>query len=69
MSEGRTPRPLPRGGRPVSFDTEDHKHRNLVGRAFNRLKNWRDVATRYDTPALVYRGGIVLPRSCCGSDD
>jgi transposase len=49
-----------RDGRPVSFDTEDDKHRNVVERAFNRLKNWRGLATRYDKHALVYRGGIIL---------
>ncbi len=29
-------------------------------RAFNQLKNWRGLATRYDKHALVYRGGRVL---------
>lgn len=48
------------GGRPLSFDTEDYKNRNVVERAFNKLKNWRGLATRYDKHALVYRGGIVL---------
>ena len=49
-----------RGGRPVSYDVEDYKHRNVVERFFNRLKNWRALATRYDKHALVYRGGIVV---------
>ncbi len=39
---------------------EDYKNRNVVERAFNHVKNWRDVATRYDKHALVYRGGVVL---------
>jgi putative transposase len=42
------------GGRPVSYDVEDYKNRNVVGRAFNHLKNWRGIATRYDKHALVY---------------
>jgi transposase len=32
----------------------------VVERAFNHLKNWRGLATRYDKHALVYRGGVVL---------
>jgi transposase len=49
-----------RGGRPVNFDAADYKNRNVVERAFNHIKNWRGLATRYDKHALVYRGGIVL---------
>jgi transposase len=49
-----------RGGRPVAFDSEDYKNRNVVERAFNHLKNWRGIATRYDKHALIYRGGVVL---------
>ncbi len=49
-----------RGGRPVTFDAHDYKNRNVIERAFNKLKNWRGIATRYDKHALIYRGGIVL---------
>ena len=49
-----------RGGRPVEYDRDDYKGRNTIERAFNRLKNWRGLATRYDKHALVYRGGLVL---------
>ncbi len=35
-------------------------NRNVVERAFNHPKNWRELATRYDKHALVYRGGVVL---------
>jgi transposase len=49
-----------RGGRPVDFDAEDYKGRNVVERAFNKLKNWRGLATRYDKYAVTYRGGVVL---------
>ena len=49
-----------RGGRPVNFDADDYKNRNVVERAFNHIKNWRGLATRYDKHALVYRGGVVL---------
>jgi len=49
-----------RGGRPVSYDIEDYKNRNVVERFFNRMKNWRALASRYDKKALIYRGGVVL---------
>lgn len=49
-----------RGGRPVSYDTEAYKHRNVVERSFNALKHWRGLATRYDKLAVIYRGGAVL---------
>jgi transposase len=48
------------GGRPLAFDAEDYKNRNFVERAFNKIKSWRGLATRYDKHALVYRGGVVL---------
>jgi len=44
----------------VDFDASDYKHRNVVERAFNHMKNWRGLATRYYKHALVYRGGAVL---------
>jgi transposase len=49
-----------RGGRPVGYDTEDYKNRNVVERFFNRMKNWRGLASRYDKHAVTYRGGVVL---------
>ena len=49
-----------RGGRPVSYDSEAHKRRNVVERSFNVFKQWRALATRYDKLALTYRGGVVL---------
>ena len=48
------------GGRPVAFDAEDYKNRNVVERFFNRMKNWRALATRYDKHALTWRGSVVL---------
>lgn len=49
-----------RGGRPVTYDKALYKQRNTVERAFNQMKSWRALATRYDKLALVYRGGVVL---------
>jgi len=48
------------GGRPLDFGAEDYKNRNVVERSFNKLKNWRGLATRYDKHAQTYRGGMVL---------
>ncbi len=47
------------GGRPPRFD-KSYKGRNVVERAFNRLKQWRALATRYDKHATNYRGGLLL---------
>jgi transposase len=49
-----------RGGRPVNFDADRYRGRNVVERGFNRIKNWRGLATRYDKHVLIYRGGVVL---------
>ena len=49
-----------RGGRPIRYDVTDYRHRNVVERFFNRIKNWRALATRYDKHALTYRGSLIL---------
>lgn len=49
-----------RGGRPVSYDPDAYRGRNVIERAFNKVKHWRGLATRYDKHATVYRGGLVL---------
>ncbi len=51
------------GGRPVSYDKNAYKGRNVVERAFNTVKHWRGLATRYDKHALVYRGALILAAS------
>jgi putative transposase len=48
------------GGRPPAFDPVVYKDRNTVERGYNRLKQWRGVATRYDKYALTYEGGVLL---------
>ncbi|MGW7309942.1 IS5 family transposase [Streptomyces sp. NPDC054835] len=49
-----------RGGRPPAFDREAYKHRNVVERCFNRLKQWRGIATRYDKTAQSYEAALTL---------
>lgn len=49
-----------KGGRPVGYDPEDYKGRNVIERSFYGTKQWRGLATRYDKLALTYRGGAVL---------
>lgn len=53
-----------RGGRPVLFDVEKYKGRNVVERSFCTLKQWRALATRYDKLALTYRAGVMLSAVC-----
>jgi len=36
------------GGRPVTYDKDLYKGRNVVERSFCLLKQWRGLATRYD---------------------
>jgi transposase len=47
-----------KGGRPPAFDPAAYKQRNTVERAFNRLRQHRAVATRYDKRDFVYRGTV-----------
>ncbi|MGW7452730.1 IS5 family transposase [Streptomyces sp. NPDC054787] len=48
------------GGRPPAFDREIYKHCNVVERCFNRLKQWRGIATRYDKTAPAYEAAVTL---------
>ena len=48
------------GGRPVSYNTQRYKDRNVIERSYEQLKQWRGLATRYDKLAVIYRGGAVL---------
>jgi transposase len=49
-----------RGGRPPAFDADWYRARNVVERCFNRLKQFRAIATRFDKTAISYRGMIDL---------
>ncbi len=48
------------GGRPPAFDRDLYKRRNVVERCFNRLKQWRGLATRYDKTAEPYQAAVAL---------
>ena len=42
------------------YDTYLYKERNLVERLFNKIKNFRRVATRYDKLDVTYLSFIYL---------
>jgi len=45
---------------PIDYDTALYKERNLVERFFNKLKQFRRVATRYDKLLANYRGFVLI---------
>ena len=45
---------------PVPHDRAKYRWRNQIERLFNKLKNWRRVATRYDKTADSYLGFVSL---------
>ena len=51
---------LRRGGRPVAHDTGLYRDRNTVERCINKIKEWRGLATRYDTTPVGYLAGLHL---------
>jgi transposase len=62
VARGTTP-VIPNGPRRKNlhpFDRDAYKRRNLVERAFCRLKDFRRIATRYDKLAATYAAAISL---------
>jgi len=45
---------------PVPHDRTKYKCRNLIERLFNKLKNWRRIATGYDKTKESYLGFVAL---------
>ena len=43
-----------------AFDAERYADRNVVEHCFNRLKQFRDLATRYAQRAAYYRAQITI---------
>ncbi len=55
-----------RGGRPVRHDPDAYRGRNVIERAFNQLKHWRALATRYDCEDVSRKPGHGLTRATTG---
>ena len=49
-----------RGGRPPAFDAGLYKQRNVVERCFSRLKQFRDLATRYAKRVAYYQAELTI---------
>jgi transposase len=45
---------------PIACDFRAYKDRNRVERMFNRLKQFRRIATRYDKTAVSFLGFLAL---------
>ncbi|MFE5940799.1 IS5 family transposase [Streptomyces sp. NPDC056470] len=54
LRRGRT------GGRPPASDRQFYKRRNVVERCFNRLKQYRAIATRYDKTRDSYHAAVTI---------
>jgi transposase len=61
-SQGATAVIPPKSNRknPQEYDRELYKQRNLIERAFNKLKHWRRIATRYDRRSLYFLAALHL---------
>lgn len=55
----------PKSNRKVQreYDRELYKKRNLIERAFNKLKRFRRIATRYDRRAIYFKSFLYLAAS------
>ncbi len=49
-----------RGGQPPAFDAEVHKQRSVLEGCFNRLKQFRDLATRCAKRAADYQAELTI---------
>lgn len=52
--------PMPKRRSRPAFDPCADRARNLIERAFCRLKDWRAIATRYDKTARNFLAGVCL---------
>jgi putative transposase len=52
--------PMSRRLMPPSYDPIAYRLRNIIERAFCKLKDWRGIATRYDKTARNFLAGICL---------
>ncbi|MFH8346300.1 IS5 family transposase [Streptomyces sp. NPDC018045] len=49
-----------RGGRPLAFGQQIYTWRNVVERCFNRVQQWRGIATRYEKTAESSQAAVTL---------
>ena len=45
---------------PIPYDAGAYRDRNLIERAFCRLKDWRRIATRYDKLAINFASAVAI---------
>ena len=45
---------------PIPYDANAYIARNLIERAFCRLKDWRRIATRYDKLAANFKSAVAI---------
>ena len=45
---------------PIPYDADAYRERNMIERAFCRLKDWRRIATRYDKLAINFASAIAI---------
>ena len=48
---------------PWEYDRELYRQRNLIERAFNKLKHWRGTAARYDRRSIYFLSALYLVSS------
>lgn len=48
---------------PWEYDRELYRQRNLIERAFNKLKHWRRIATQYDRRSIYFLSALYLVAS------
>ena len=48
---------------PWEYDRDLYRQRNLIERAFNKLKHWHRIATRYDRRSLYFLSALYLVSS------
>jgi transposase len=49
--------------RKIAIDHRRYKGRNVIERCFNRLKNWRRLATRYEKHGVNYMSVLLIVTS------
>ena len=48
---------------PWEYDRELYRQRNLIERAFSKLKHWRRIATGYDRRSIYFLSALYLVSS------